>query len=645
VEELETRTMLSASAGVPAGLAGLHARTSALAANAYNPGAPPYTPNEIRAAYGVNRIQFPNGSGGFVTGNGSGETIALVDAYYDPDIAADLATFDSTFGLPAPPSLTVLNQNGGTNLSGISTPPASSDWALEESIDVEWSHSIAPAANIVLFEAYSNANLDLDTADMSAANPATYAALGIPATTIVSDSWYSPEGPNPNTQETQADEQYEDANFYQPISSAGNVTVLTCTGDIGTQGYPATSPYVMAVGGTSLYMNSGPFGTSYGSETAWTIYSDPSNPTGYEGTGGGTSLYESEPTFQTAYGINNTGGMRATPDVSMDASSSTPFYFEDSYDFPGYTPLQLYCYGTSVATPMWAALVTITNQGRALEGKGVLANAQEAVYQIPESDFHDVTTGYNVVASAGPGYDEVTGIGTPIANKVVSDLVNATTGPVNVADAVISGNPSTVPSNLSGTGGAGSDSSTGSVSLTDSANVSAAFATMSGSGPVLRLLTAKAPSLAAATSSPGNAAVRGETAAVTALPGYGSEGSAGFHGAADALASADAVAAPVGADLPGGQADLPTAAAEQAINSLTSEPSAPQGTASDAVFADYRPAWATDPGISATPGVIEGEAYRTIDLATAAALVLALGGSWNTAIRTEEVRKYPAIRG
>ena len=97
--------------------------------------------------------------------------------------------------------------------------------------------------------------------------------------------------------------------------------------------------------------------------------------------------------------------------------------------------------GTSLSAPLWAGLLTDVNQGRALLGEGVLANAQEAVYQVPASDFHDITSGHNSVATAGPGYDEVTGIGTPIANKLVAALVNTTTGPVVVPGAVTTGSP------------------------------------------------------------------------------------------------------------------------------------------------------------------------------------------------------------
>ncbi len=112
-----------------------------------------YSPSQITTAYGISSISF-NGT----AGSGAGETIAIVDAYNDKNIASDLATFDSQFGLPAPPSLSVVNQTGGTTL-----PAADSTggWELEESLDVEWAHAIAPGAKIILVEVTSPSDANL----------------------------------------------------------------------------------------------------------------------------------------------------------------------------------------------------------------------------------------------------------------------------------------------------------------------------------------------------------------------------------------------------------------------------------------------------------------------------------------------------
>ena len=142
-----------------------------------------YTPSQIRTAYGINSITL-----GGLTGTGSGQTIAIVNAYNDPNIVGDAAAFDTQFSLQqfgsGGPTLTVLNQSGGTSLPGTdpSGPGASSGtWEEEESLDVEWAHAIAPKANIILFEANSDSDSDLMAAVKTAA---AYAGVS-----VVSMSW------------------------------------------------------------------------------------------------------------------------------------------------------------------------------------------------------------------------------------------------------------------------------------------------------------------------------------------------------------------------------------------------------------------------------------------------------------------------
>src|SRR5262249_41943798 len=112
-----------------------------------------FSPQQISQAYGFNQISFSNGT---IKGDGSGQTIAIVDAYSQPNIASDLATFDSTYGIAAPPRFTVVNQTGGTSL-----PTSNTSWGLEESLDVEWAHAMAPGASILLVEANSSNWMDL----------------------------------------------------------------------------------------------------------------------------------------------------------------------------------------------------------------------------------------------------------------------------------------------------------------------------------------------------------------------------------------------------------------------------------------------------------------------------------------------------
>jgi hypothetical protein len=353
--------------------------------------ASPYVPAEIRGAYGVNDIYF-NG----VAGTGAGETIAIIDAYNDPDIIADANTFSVDYGLPefnigGGPSLQVLSETGTTTLPSNASPGT---WDVEESLDVEWAHAIAPDANIILFEASSADNSDLDTAVTTAA--------ATPGVSVVSMSYLSYQLIDfvAGVSETDTDSVYTTPSGHQ------GVTFLAATGDQGSPalGYPAVSPNVVAVGGTSLLVGTD---DSYLGESAWS------------GGGGGLSLQEAQPGYQ----VGNVNGaseyVRSAPDVSMDADPETGVTVIDSYY--GAT---LTVGGTSVATPLWAGLMAIVNQGLALRGQPSLDGPSQTLpmlYALPSSDFNDITTGDDGFP-ATVGYDLATGLGTPIANLLVPAL-------------------------------------------------------------------------------------------------------------------------------------------------------------------------------------------------------------------------------
>ncbi len=351
----------------------------------------PYDPAQIIDAYGVNDISF-NG----VVGNGAGQTIAIIDAFNDPDIISDANTFSAQFGLQqfngaGDPTLKVLNENGGTSLPSNSTPGG---WDIEESLDVEYAHAIAPDANIILFEASTDATSDLFTAAATAADTTGVSVVSMSFGTPQLFDFYAPGG-DP--------ELGEDSTFTTPTGHQG-VTFLASTGDDGAPnvGYAALSPNIVAVGGTTLTIGSD--GTYLG-ESAWS------------GGGGGTSIEEAQPSYQSA-SINDTG-LRTTPDVSMDADPESGVIVLDSFD-GGYTQIG----GTSLATPMWAGLIAIVNQGRALRGLSSLDGPTQTLpmlYNLPTTDFHDITTGNNGYP-ATVGYDLATGLGSPNAALLVPAL-------------------------------------------------------------------------------------------------------------------------------------------------------------------------------------------------------------------------------
>ncbi len=286
------------------------------------------TPAQVKSAYGFSSVNF-----GSVVGNGAGQTIAIVDAYNDPNIASDLAKFDQTFGLAAPPSLKIVNQSGGSSL-----PQSDRGWSGEIALDVEWAHAIAPAANILLVEASSATSSALDAA-LDYARSAT-------GVTVVSNSWGGSE---------YSGEKSEDVHFTTPAGHAG-VTFTVAAGDDGAGAeYPSSSPDVLSVGGTSLRL------TSSGSWSTESVWSDG---------GGGTSRYEGTPSYQSGLGVAD----RGAPDVSYDANPYTGFAVYDTYGGNGWAEYG----GTSAGAPQWAALIAIADQGRALAGnKGSLSNAQD----------------------------------------------------------------------------------------------------------------------------------------------------------------------------------------------------------------------------------------------------------------------------
>jgi subtilase family serine protease len=308
------------------------------------------TAAQLTNAYGLNAISFKAPSGTMVTGLGSGETIALVEAYHDPTVRHDVHTFDQSNDL-TDPKLTVINQAGARS---------SDAWAAEESLDVEWAHSIAPGAAILVVEAASQSLTDL----LAAVDTARHA----PGVVALSMSW--------GFSEAAAEASY-DSTFTTPAGHEG-ITFVASSGDSGPASgadYPAASPEVLSVGGTTLNLDAQ---GNYLSESIWID------------SGGGYSLYEAEPGYQAS--IQSTG-QRSTPDVAFDADPSTGV---EVYQTPLHSSHGSWqtVGGTSLGAPAWAAIIAIADQGRALEGKPSLDGPTQTLptlYAIPSSDFHAVT--------------------------------------------------------------------------------------------------------------------------------------------------------------------------------------------------------------------------------------------------------------
>ena len=355
---------------------------------------PGYSPSQIAAAYGFSGLTFGSSK---TAANGTGQTIAIVDAYNDPNIAGDLKTFDGKFGL-ATANLKVVNQTGGSTL-----PATNGGWAQEISLDVEWAHAIAPGASLLLVETNSAGNSDL----LAGVNYAR-SASGV---SVVSMSW----GGSEFNGETGYD------SIFTTPSGHNGVTFIAASGDNGSfygADWPASSPYVLSVGGTSLSVSNST-GT-YSSETGW---SD---------SGGGVSQFEDEPEYQS--GVQSLD-QRTVPDVAADANPNTGVAVYDSYSYDGVSGWVEFG-GTSAAAPQWAGLISIADQGRMLNKLGTLdgsTNTLPTLYDLEgnassySADFHDITSGatsYSI--AAGTGYDLVTGIGSAKANNLIPALVSST---------------------------------------------------------------------------------------------------------------------------------------------------------------------------------------------------------------------------
>ena len=377
-----------------------------------------YTPQQIAQIYGVNQVILSGG----ITGNGAGQTIAIVDegdapnlvSTTDPNFAnSDLARFDTQFNLANPPSFLKVDAYGGTNY-----PSLTSDHSGETTLDVEWAHALAPQANIILFEG------DLTTALQTLKN--------FPAISVVSVSYgfFDDGTDDPNTVES----------GYDPLFTppqGQNITYLVASGDADAGSYslvqyPGVSSEVVSVGYTALTPTS---------QGGW-------SESAVANAGGGASVQELQPTWQNGVVGATSTTMRADPDVVFNGSGISGMAEYDSAAVGTGTPW-VSGNGSSIATPSWAALIAIADQGRMLLGLAPLNGTTETLptlYALAASGspgFHniDTTTNGTVISPAFGAYNPWSGLGSPIANYVIPALVG---GQETIEGAVVD--------DLSGTG-------------------------------------------------------------------------------------------------------------------------------------------------------------------------------------------------
>jgi hypothetical protein len=404
-----------------------------------------YDPSQIQAAYDLAPL-FKKGT------DGKGQTIVIVDAYGSPTIKADLATFDNQFHLAAPPSFRIITPAGAI-------PPYSASgtdrvgWATETSLDVEWSHVMAPKASILLVETPTD---EVEGTSgfpdiVRAENYVVAHKLG----NVISQSFAATE-----VTFTSLAQITPLRSAYIAAEKAG-VTVLAGSGDWGSTGpnldgvtysptastnWPASDPLVTGVGGLTVRLNSA--GKRNTPDSAWNDTYQNRTPSP-EATGGGLSSFFARPGYQD--GVQGVvAGDRGVPDVSMDANPDfeaggvNVYMSFASPGNPGWHDIG----GTSLATPLFAGVVALADQV-AGHGLGLLNPALYGLDGQSQSGIVDITSGNNTVAfenaedqlvtvpgyTAGRGYDLATGVGSingavfvPALEKFASTLVGVTTG-------------------------------------------------------------------------------------------------------------------------------------------------------------------------------------------------------------------------
>jgi subtilase family serine protease len=449
-----------------------HSETPPTQAQCGSAGRRCFNPRSTRAAYDVGPL-YANGY------DGSGRTIAIVDSYGSDTMAHDLHVYDQTWGLrPMCGEEGVNCTSGMPKFSQLSlqgspatkAPPSKSNgtgqedksaWALEVALDVETAHAMAPGANILLVHTPTAETLGVQGFPQMMA--AEKYVVDHHLADVISQSFGSAE------EAFGSSKSLENLRDAFKAAAANHVTVLASSGDGGssntrkapvgkggstipfaTVGWPASDPLVTGVGGTYLCTQPRDAATTYeldNIDPPANCQGQTEKEIGWIDSGGGFSHVFSRPGFQSTLPANSTAipaSQRGVPDIALQASSRTgalvyltlPPDGNSGLICPGGDPCSTGWYdigGTSLSAPQWAGLVALAAQ---VHGGG-LGPINPALYQLASNpttyaaDFHDVTVGNNRADPSvpgfdnGPGWDPVTGLGTPDAARLVPDLAAA----------------------------------------------------------------------------------------------------------------------------------------------------------------------------------------------------------------------------
>lgn len=394
-----------------------------------------YSPAQVRAAYGLPTLpsSYANLSAAQLAQYGAGQTVYIIDANDDQQIAGELGAFSQLFGLPACGTNSLASSaqlplaapsgnscdfykvysNAGGTISN-TAPAFDANWAVEIALDVQWVHAIAPLARIVLIE-----TPDASFASLSGGiQLANQMGPG-----VVSMSFGGAEG----SYVLAADSLFQ----------APHMSYFAATGDNGEAvSWPSVSPYVVGVGGTTLTYT----GTGSRTEVTWS------------GTGGGVSAYEPTPIYQNSSvpGMQSYG-KRVVADVAFNANPNSGQYVAVISNQTTCTFCQVSWVtagGTSLATPQWAGIAAVVNAMRVNTGAAMLGDPHAFLYnQIAATttsyaaNLYDVKTGTDgscTVCSAKTGFDIPTGLGTPNTASLITTLTGLKTASAPVVSGGIS---------------------------------------------------------------------------------------------------------------------------------------------------------------------------------------------------------------
>jgi len=350
------------------------------------------TPASLACVYGlVPHTEGCNPNSTLQNSTGGSQTIAIVDAYDDPNAAADLAFFSNQFGLPYSASKFKVVYAQGSQPAQDPT----GGWEFEESLDIEYAHAMAPNATIYLVEANSNYNSDLFPAILVASNlvacgKTTACPAGSKGKGEVSMSFSSGEYPQ---------ELSLDGFFTTP-----NIVYFAAAGDTPGVGYPCASPNVVCAGGTSDSRS-----LENGNLIAQISWSE---------AGGGISFYEPIPKYQASHPLiaHQLQGFRGVPDISANSNGETGVWVWDTFPTDGGETGWFIAGGTSIATPLLAGIVNSTGDFAAssvAELTKLYGDSDSFEHRRGITDVWYGSCNYYSSSFAQPGWDQCTGLGTP----------------------------------------------------------------------------------------------------------------------------------------------------------------------------------------------------------------------------------------